>query len=734
MSQFVGTNHETLSSTATNELALFCNQYSSLSPQAQQILKPRTAAQCLYGSAPVSGIDIGVYPNVGSLNAGGVMSTYSGITQDPSTGVWSGTGTSLVDCYATDAAGNDCCSPNISTNFLYPSQWSGLCKHFLGAFISSIPIQNVYQFPPSTQQISAAPVGCCAYQEAYINSLPVCFANDNTSGVLNQLINPQQYGRWQLCTWSANFNVLAPIQTQQTFDQICRVITNEEAYVIAGDYKGGCWDWSAQRQDIIADATNLTCPRYGTSVTSSYTSPLSRFNSKSTYPFQPLDAACCAGMGTDCPATACFENPYCMDLLYNFCTNVLQNPNSYPPTSSGAMICNAWQEFGEGVTSGNQNGHYNVTADVAARVSLDYCRSINFTNTQLCGGLEALNGFIYDRLTPNLSVNSVTYVNSLTTVVSVQNASGRSVSNVNIIIQEDTTDDVNSILVNPGVVSFNPWATQNLTLTFNGTSKQSLYSFSETQSVVVAGINLLPYNRCSISSPSDIQNNRPRPQDYPTVYPCAEGDNLVSEGTSTSEPAVTVTAINRDLCTEAYTNYAACARCWTGPPYNTRYHDCAGGVRPSLPTSNECKDSSQFGCPFCFIPGNDSMTQANWYIKKKKGAFLGSNQDPIATDAGCGCQHDDGKYYEQSCGSGPDNARRGLCSPQTLTVYDLGAQRTCSGIDATISVLFSTRTDLQSRDFPVMGGFVAAYQPTGLVMDFRSYQVAVYPYTTPQQQ
>lgn len=686
--------------------------------------------------------------------------------------LWSGN--SIVDCSAQDSNGNNCCAANINTNYKIapvndrtgnpPAPWTqntfpNMCRQFLGAFMS-YQNENSTKFPkydnsggnyptnwvynPIGVTISAAPPGCCAYAETYATP-QICGNADTVSGVLDVL----RSSNIQLCYWSGSFGNIhsrnVAVGGTQTFQQSCRPLTLEEQFIIAGDYKGGCYDWSARRQDILAASTYLTCPRYGASVTSSYTSPMSRYNSKSTFPYQPLDVECCAGMGTDCPATACFENPYCMDLLYAYCSGDIRTHTD----PAAPAICNAWQAFGRAQTAANAKGRYNSTADVASRVPLDYCRSVNFTDID-CAGLQALEGFLYDRLTPNLSVNSVTTVNSLTTLVQVQNASGRSVSNVNVILLP-AIGNIPLINVVPPTISFDPWGIQTLTLTYDDRNAvYKTYSYSASNNVVIAGINVTPSNVCSMSTPGEISNPRaPLSTEYPLVNQCADGDYLDSEA-STSNYVSTTVPFDSTQCIQAYSNYNRCTNC-LGPGAFCYVHNCDGGLQPIQKYNHECKDSSQVGCPFCYIPEDVNNSRTNRYIMPKadnKGLppylsnpYVDTNRDsaawqpplPKVQGSGCGCYNCDNFLFEQWCGDkGNDinKTRRGLCSPQELYGYDLSFTRTCAGVDATITVLFSTRTDLDSADFPVMGGFVGSYEASGLGMDATSYHVAVYPYTS----
>ena len=669
--------------------------------------------------------------------------------------LWSGN--SIVDCSAQDSNGNNCCAANINTNYKIapvndrtgnpPAPWTqntfpNMCRQFLGAFMS-YQNENSTKFPkfdnsggkyptnwvynPIGVTISAAPPGCCAYAETYATP-QICGNADTVSGVLDVL----RSSNIQLCYWSGSFGNIhsrnVAVGGTQTFQQSCRPLTLEEQFIIAGDYKGGCYDWSAKKQDIIADAAWTTCPRYGASVTASYTSPLSRFNSKSTFPYQPLDVLCCADFpgAVDCPATACFENPYCGDLLYSFCSNILANPGSAQPPlspSDAEALCASWQAFGIQQTTANQNGQYKTTADVAARVPIDYCHSVNYTDIANCAGIGALEGFLYDRLTPDLSVN-ILHPGSLTTILQVRNASGRSVSNVNVITQ--TPDSPPTLLVNPSTLSFDPWGTQTLTVTYNGdTTKAYLYSYSDTHSVAVAGVNVTPNGLCSISLANERQFPRlPLPSEYPLVNQCVDGDSLFSESSYTSPISISSKPFNSSDCIDAYSGFTRCGNCYH---FNGLIWNCDGGAQPIQYYKNECEDASQHSCPFCYEPGSNSLT--NRYLMQKGVDTYGPpyRTDPFGNthigyegNLGCGC---DG--HEVNCG-----AYRGQCSDQVLYTYTLGFQRTCSGIDATITVLFSTRTDFNAQDFPVMGGFVAAYQPTGLSMDATSFQIAVYPYTS----
>ena len=233
-----------------------------------------------------------------------------------------------------------------------------------------------------------------------------------------------------------------------------------------------------------------------------------------------------------------------------------------------------------------------------------------------------------------------------------------------------------------------------------------------------------------MSSPGEMQSPRaPFPYEYPSTYQCVDGDLLVSEQSVTSTVTTVTGGINSSECTDAYSIWSRCTNCVEALSVN----NCGGGAPPIQPFPKDCKNSSQVGCPFCesYTTSETNNRLINRYIREKGiHIYPPYRTDPYDTDNtdhgyGCGC---DGR--EIQCGDGPNNGRRGVCSSQTFLTYDLGFIRTCSGIDATVTVLFSTRTDFNAQDFPVMGGFVAAFQPTGLAMDGTSYQVAVYPYTS----
>ena len=685
MSQFVGVDRTSFND--TNSSVLASANCTARGFEVANIATPNTALDCLYRAAT-------------PIDFSNVFNSQYQANPLPKL-VWCGD------------RGGVCCNPTLSGN---DTEYLNGCQQFLD---------------PTSQQTSGntawtqVPVGCCAFytgnntNKIYTNPNNSCLTMNNLNQSLLSILSGKPVTNnnpVQLCLVDQLPN--PQTYSRATRTQVCRPLTDDEIWTIAGE---GCYDWSAQKQDILADATALICPRYGQSVTSSYTSPMSRFNSKSTYPYQPLDAACCAGVGTDCPATACFESPYCIDLLYQKCSLEVVNP-----LSDG--ICAAWQAFGRQVTTAHQNGQYNVSADVATRVSLDYCRSVNFTNRELCAGLSSLEGFLYDRLTPALSVGGTTTVGSLTTIVRVQNASGRSVSNVNVMVQS-----VNAIVTmdaTPSLLSFDPWGFQHVTVTYDTTNQNMYqYSFSATHTTVIGGINVTPNSWCSMST--DAQMTRaPMPEEYPVLHDCADGDVLVSNATYTGPLTTLTVSYNGNNCTEAYSRYTRCANCYN---FGGWVRNCKGGARPIQYYASECDDSSQHACPFCYIPGDPTNTLTNRYLMQKgmhtylppyqtnpyQGGNIGNDNE-----LGCGCIGE-----EVSCG-GPYGGHQGQCSNQTLATYMLGSTRVCAGIDATITVLFSTRTDLGALDFPIMGGFIAAYQPTGLSMDGSSFQVVVYPYNT----
>ncbi len=537
---------------------------------------------------------------------------------------------------------------------------------------------------------------CCGYNNAYGGNttsleLQCSTGQITTPGLIETLLTSV------LCSVTG-YSGQGGTQTQTCTP----LYSKEQVYEM---FEWQCYDWSAKQQNYLTSSTELICPNALT-----YNTPVSYY--EKNYDGSLLELDCCLGStthnGLPCPNTACIQAPMCEELLYNHCFYNLDDD-----------ICLSWKQFALSLSyvSFNQgkvseNGYFDAL--------LATCKT---QTTSECIGVK--DGLLFDRIRPQITVNSVQYTNKGNIMwVYAFNVSPKAFW-CNII--QDPPNNAYSITKS---ISFQPFHYASLSVQLSGEAfLESIYSFSSQTVWTQSSINSDPENKCENIN---AWSNKPSltALNYPLAKHCYDGDSEISY-TSTTEYLLTGTNFNSISCSESLWRYQQCASC--------NYFSCESHFTSTLGVIgipqcsgdnifwtqyDKCNSTPNYMCPYCFAPDD----------------LVGSNTAHSIFDGitGCGCNDTDICLYGEIGILFPAatknqiakcrNDTRGTCSPTSLSLYSLSTTRTCLGFSAQTNVFFSTRTDITTADFPIMGGFIATFAPTGVSMN--TNQIQAYPFNS----
>ena len=530
------------------------------------------------------------------------------------------------------------------------------------------------------------PAMCCGFREMYRSeALPVkCRSQDRTAdgdyiGIIDNLV--------------ANYQLQSPTITNDI-----RPITVDRANQI---FEDACYDWTAKQQDTLHEGTKLLCPRVPDSFP--YSSPASRFEQMTDYMSvagNPITVECCAyGTGQYCPATGCWESPFCSELLFTHCSGINHNE----------QVCQDWRNFSTTKSSAHLDGAIPNTADYYGKSVVEYCR--NIPNRE-CDAINAIQGLVFDRLVPQLSTNFIRPISTNSVEITVMNTSGRYVTAS--VVQRVR----NTLFLATPTLTFDPFGTAVLTISVGrGDSFLTEYSFTSNTVWTQSTVNSDPQNKCE-----NIRNpplNRDTHDVYPVPSFCYDGDaqtNIQYSDTFSTEGSH---GFDEAECTRSYNDFAGeygCATCFNSWPVNQWDGECYGPVALSRVACND--NGPQYMCPFCFAP-DDVAGQAkiNTQLALTPGGDVYRN-NPDPKYGGCACKLGATDKVVKCRGD-----TRGTCSPTSISKYFLSTTRTCVGSNAVSEFIFTNRSDLTANDFPIMGGVVVALAPSGFSMATQSLQV-----------
>ena len=446
--------------------------------------------------------------------------------------------------------------------------------------------------------------------------------------------------------------------------------TEREAYDKVGEF---CYDASVKQQQTLYSVTRFFCQNIPDNLSYSHNT-LELFGTS-------VSADCCLGNipagSPGCPLeSSCVQSAYCNETLSSFILN--------PVLESFSQINDYFTQSQNFLTIPGEEyqGTYPASTDVYLKGVVEYCDGINNPEANCSGVVE---GFLFNRILPTISIDSAPGGNAYSALVNIQNLTPRQIDNITA-----TTDLDQRLTVSPSLFSLAPNQSLLLTVTINTVSVLQ-YTLTSITTYISSGMNIDPVNECKDRNITTQTNGgvttRTMNTDAPplTVYPrapkCYPGDDDL--GITQNGVLLPPVGLERDLnsCLNATVNNPAFLYLYglkipAGGQYFCNldillYPLCRAGNWPRTVTCYDGVDA--------VLPSGHALP----YIFQGNCCF-------------------------------PDNDishRIGICQYSSFTLYNLTTTRLCQteAFDQRPVYLSVVGSDLDRADYPVLGGFYAYY-------------------------